>query len=176
MLPPSARNAAAFVICAVLAGCTLFDSPPQPPCPRVVTLGEAKKVTLYRSGPGRDLTDVRFQGDIANLVPSCDYDDDGFVDVDVDVEMVFSRGPAAQGDVGSYVYFVAITDPADNIIAKREFPIDVEFPSAALRVGVIEEVTQRIFFAPGSDASGHRIFIGFQLTREQLDDLRSRRN
>ncbi|MFQ5958244.1 MAG: hypothetical protein ACE5LF_02635, partial [Alphaproteobacteria bacterium] len=142
---------------------------------RVVTLGEAKKVTLFRSGPGRDLTDVRFEGDIANLVPSCEYDNDGFVDVDVAIEMVFSRGPAAEGDIGSYEYFVAITDPTDNIIAKRVFPMDVEFPSSALRVGVIEEVTQRIFFTPEPDASQHRIFVGFQLSREQLDYLRSRR-
>ena len=139
-------------------------------------LGDATEVTEFRPGPGRDLTDVRFEGEIAGLESDCDYDEDGFVDVEVAVNLALSRGPAAEGNVGHYEYFVAIADPSDTIITKQSFPLDVEFPGAALRVEVQEEVRiERIVFAPAADASRFRVFVGFQLTRDQLDYLRRRR-
>lgn len=163
------RHATIGLVALVLAGCGIFVSTVQPPCPSVVVLGDAQKVTIFRPGPGRDLTDVRFEGGIAALTPTCEYDDDGFVDTDVAIDMSFQRGPAAEVNVGHYEYFIAITDGSDEIIAKRVFPIDVEFPEGARRVTVTEQVSQRIYFAPGDDGSRHRIFVGFQLTREQLE-------
>ncbi|MFQ5784049.1 MAG: hypothetical protein ACE5H8_04405 [Alphaproteobacteria bacterium] len=136
---------------------------------------EAKQLTLFRPGPGRDLTDVRYESEIAGLAMQCEYDSDGFVDVDVDVDFTFSRGPAADDTPGQFEYFVAITDPDGKIIAKRVFPLAPEFPELVLRIGVTEQLHQRIFLAPGKDASAHRIFIGFQLSRAQLEELRARR-
>ena len=132
-------------------------------------LDEAARVTLFRPGPARDLTDVRFEGIIARAAAGCEYDPSGLVVVDATIDMVFSRGPAADGDIGRFTYFVAITDPNQSVVARREFSLDVEFPGEAKRVQAREQVTQRFDFAPAGDASRHRIFVGFQLTREQLD-------
>lgn len=168
---------AAPLLGALVAGCSaLFGSDaPQPPCPRAVVVGDAQKLTQFRPGLGRDLTDVQFEIEIVGLAPVCEYDENGYVDADVAINMSVVRGPAAEGKPGHYEYFVAITNPNDEIIAKRVFPVDVEFPEAILRVGVTEEITQRIAYAPEPDASRHRIFVGFQLTRDQLDYVRSRR-
>lgn len=176
-LPRRIRGAAAVLLGAVLAGCTaLFGGgEPQPPCPRAVVVGDVQKLTQFREGLGRDLTDVRFEAAIIGLAPACEYDEDGFVDADVAITMSIARGPAAEGNVSHYEYFVAITNPAGEIIAKRVFSVDVAFPEAILRVAVTEEITQRIAYAPEPDASRHRIFVGFQLTRDQLDYVRSRR-
>ncbi len=169
-------RAAAPLLGAVLTGCMLFGKgAPQPPCPRTAVVGDTQKVTQFRPGPGRDLTDIQFEGQIAGLLPDCDYDEDGFVDAGIVISMAFVRGPAAEGNLGRYEYFVAIADAAGEIIAKRVFAIAVEFPEAILRVGATEEITQRIYYAPEPDAGEHRIFVGFQLTQEQLDYIRSRR-
>ena len=117
--------------------------------------------------------EARFVGEITDLAFNCDYDDDGFVDVDVTIDLELSRGPAAGGDFGHYEYFVAVTDPRDTIIDKRIVAIDVKFPDDAPTVTRTEEVRWRIVFAPQPDARRHRVVVGFQLTREQIDHNRS---
>ena len=166
---------AAAATAAALAGCALFDDDPQPPCPRVFVLAEAEEVLQFRSGPGRDLTDIQFEAEITGLKSGCEYQEEGFVDVGVTMSFALSRGPAAEGDVGHFEYFVAITSPRETIIAKQVFALDVEFPGGAPRGAVTDDLTQRIYFRPFADASLYRILVGFQLTRDQIDYLRSRR-
>jgi hypothetical protein len=156
----------------VLAGCTVFDKGPQLPCPRAVILSDAAEMKEYRPGPGRDLTDVLYEGEIVGMSSSCEYDDDGYVDSDVVLTVGLARGPAAEGNIGRFAYFVAITNPDDKIIAKQVFPVEVEYPGFGPRVVVQEEISQRIHYAPNADARFYRIFIGFQLTQDQLDYLR----
>ena len=40
---------------------------------------------------------------------------------------------------------------------------------ASTRVAAREELTQRFSYIPAADANLYRIYVGFQLTREQLD-------
>ncbi len=172
---PAARllRRGAPLLMLLLAGCSLLSTTPQPACPRVVLVEEAREVTLYRDGPGRDLTDVRYQGAIAGFSSTCDYDlDAGRVTVDLDIQLAFSRGPAAREGEGRFDYFVAITDPNDKVIAKRVFSVTPEFPTGITRVGVTEALTQEIPYRPAKSASGYKIFVGFQLTREQLAEKR----
>ena len=163
------RKAAAGFLYVVLGGCGLFGDDVPLPCPRVMMLGDAQQVTVFRPGPGRDLTDVLHEGEITGVQAVCEYDDDGYVDVDVAIVMILSRGPAMEDDMGRFEYFVAVTDPEDRILAKEIFGVDVEFPVALMRVAVTEAVSQRIFFRDRPDARGHRVIVGFQLTREQLE-------
>jgi len=164
------------LIALVVSGCSLFGTAPQPPCPRVAMVDEARTVTLYREGPGRDLTDVRYEGAITGLSPVCEYDlEEGVVTVDLDVRLAFSRGPAADKNVGEFPYFVAIADPKDRVIAKRVFTVAPEFPTGIMRIGVVEQLTQEIRYKPAADASAFRIFVGFQLTRAQLEEKRRQR-
>ncbi len=162
-------------LCLVLAGCALFDKGPQLPCPRAVLLSEAAEMVEFRPGPGRDLTDVLYRGELVVMSWTCEYDDDGYVDSDVVLAVGLERGPAAEGNIGRFTYFVAITNPADKIIAKQVFPVEVEYPGFGPRVAVQEEVSQRIHYAPNADARYYRIIIGFQLTQDQLDFLRRSR-
>ena len=160
------------LVCLGLAGCTVFDEGPQLPCPRAVVLSEAAEMIEFRPGPGRDLTDELYRGEILGMSSTCEYDDDGYVDSDVLLTVGLTRGPAAEGNTGRFTYFVAITNPDDKVIAKQVFPVEVEYPGFGPRVAVQEEVGQRIHYAPNADARLYRIFIGFQLTQDQLDYLR----
>ena len=82
----------------------------------------------FLPGPGRDLTDVLYTGEVIGLESTCEYDEDGYVDNDVLLTIGLSKGPAAEGNAGRFTYFVAITDPAERIIAKEVFPVEVEYP------------------------------------------------
>ena len=170
-----ARGAATLLLFVVLAGCGLFTTAQQQTCPRVTLLEEVARVTQFRPSPVRDLTDMQFEGRIAGVGSRCKYGQTGLVDVTATIDMVFSRGPAADSEMGSFEYFVVITNPGEEIIAKRVFSLDVAFPAAATRVAAREELTQRFSYIPAANANLYRIYVGFQLTREQLDYERTLR-
>ena len=169
------RRATVTALFLVLAGCGLFGGDILLPCPRSVVLADAAELVDFRPGPGRDLTDVRLEAAISGVRRECEYDEDGFVDVDLDVAIELTRGPALEGGAARAEYFVVITDPEEKVVAKRVFVLDVEFPGAALRARTIQELTQRIHYLPEPSAAAYRIFVGFQLTRDQLDYLRARK-
>ncbi len=169
------RRATVTALFLVLAGCGLFADDILLPCPRGVVIADAATLVEFRPGPGRDLTDVRLEAAISGVRSDCVYDEDGFVDVDLDVAIDLTRGPALEGKAARAEYFVVITDPEEKVVAKRVFVLDVEFPGAALRARTIQELTQRIHYLPEPSAAAYRIFVGFQLTRDQLDYLRARK-
>jgi hypothetical protein len=169
-----ARLLAIAALVLPLAACGLFDDPP-PPCPLVSIMDQAKEVTNYRAGPGRDLTDVTYHVAIGDLAYECDYDfDDGrnSVTIAFNILLVAERGPAAEGGRIEVPYFVAVTDPERRILAKRQFSAILEFDGNAVRTQKVEELAQVIPFPHDADGSEYRSFIGLQLTREQLDEIR----
>lgn len=157
-----------------LASCGLFEDPPLP-CPLVSIMDQAKQVTFYRPGPGRDLTDITYHVGIRDLAYECDYDFDDMgnrVAVNFNVLFVAERGPAAEQGRVEIPYFVAMTDPGQNILTKKRFTAALEFEGNAVRAQKVEELAQLIPFPLHADGSEYKSFIGIQLTPGQLDDIR----
>ena len=160
-------------LCLGLTGCAaLFGEDVQPPCPQAVTVADAQNMTAHRPGPGRDLTDVVVDGSIIRVSTGCEYEDLGRVDATVGIDLELSLGPAAQGGAGQWQYFVMVTNPDLEFVAKRVFTVDLQFEQAVFRTRIREAVTTAFDYAPWPDASKFRIFVGFQLTRDQLEYLR----
>ena len=78
-------------------------------------------------------------------------------------------GPAASERIGQFNFFVALTDPAERIMAKEVFASPLEFQETQRRSGVVEQIEQRFTLKSGERAVQYAILIGFQLTRDQLD-------
>ncbi|MBI07765.1 MAG: hypothetical protein CMM54_12365 [Rhodospirillaceae bacterium] len=157
-----------------LVSCGLFADPP-PPCPLVSIMDRAKQVTLYRPGPGRDLTDVTYQVEIRDLAYGCDYEFDDIgnrVTVDFNILFVANRGPAAEQDRIEIPYFVAVADPSKNILNKKQFFVTLEFEGNVVRTQNIEELLQIIPYPRDDDGSDYKSFVGIQLTPAQLEDIR----
>jgi hypothetical protein len=162
----------------VLASCNLFGSAP-PPCPQVAIMDQAKKVTFYRPGPGRDLTDVTFEVAIRDLAYECsyDFDDDGnSVTVNYNVLFVARRGPAAAADQVEVPYFSAVTNAARQILAKEQFTATLQFSGNEVRTQSVQELTQTIPFSPGVNIWDYHSFIGLQLTLAQLEESKRERS
>lgn len=141
-------------------------------------MDQAKKVTFYRPGPGRDLTDVAFEVAIGDIAYECSYDFDDAGDsvaIDLNVLFVGQRGPAAVQDRIVVPYFAAVTNPGRRILAKKLFKVELIFEGNTVRAQVVEELAQTIPFPAGADASAYKSFIGLQLTTQQLEDLRRER-
>ena len=138
-------------------------------------MNQAKKVTFYRPGPGRDLTDVAFDVRIGDIAFECSYDFDdagNSVAINLNILFVAQRGPAAVQDRIKVPYFAAVTNSARRILAKKQFTVELVFEGNAVRSQVVEELAQIIPFPAGSNGSAYKSFIGLQLTPRQLEDLR----
>lgn len=162
----------AVVAVGLLAGCSSLGLSDPPTanlgCPKVAIVRDTSKVTQFRAGQGRDLTDVTSRAALVDFQGGCDYGRDG-VSVDFSLRLVAERGPALTGNEAVYRYFVAIARPDHSIIAKREFDTSVTFPAGATRAGSEESLTQTIPLPEGEDAGAYQVLLGFQLSPEQLD-------
>ncbi len=157
-----------------LAGCGLF-SDPEPPCPGIVILEQARALTLYRDGPGRDLSDVTFEVELVTVASNCAYDIDdegGAVGMEFILLIRGTRGPAAEADAVSVPFFVAIADPERRIVAKEIFTADLAFGESRAWTQISQEIEQRIPLQSERLGPAYDTFIGFQLTRAQLEDAR----
>jgi len=168
------RFLAAVLPAGVLAACGIFDEEGRPPpCPIAAVVGDARTLALYAPGPGRDLTDVRFEAAIGATVVACEFDENELT-AELRVEIIAQRGPADRDRRGNFEYFVAIADRDRNILAKERFTMAIEFPGNRTRVGVFEELEQTIYLKPGESGDDYDIYVGFQLSEDQLRENRAR--
>ncbi|MDD9990512.1 MAG: hypothetical protein OXP75_01810 [Rhodospirillales bacterium] len=161
---------AASVLVA-LAGCNPFADPP--PCPRVSILKEARLLTLYGDGPGREASDVAFVLELRSVSSDCDYDvgdQGGGVEVTFALPIRATRGPAAASDRVSVPFFVAIADPTRQIIAKEVFTAQIAFEADSASAQTVEEIEQWIPLGPGEFGVSYETLVGFQLTPAQLGE------
>lgn len=144
-------------------------------CPQAYMVKDATRSTAYAPGGGRDLIDIEFNAEIVDISWDCLYETEKrFVDVEVQFFVRALRGPASEERQTTFPYFVVVADPAGTVLAKRIFGIDVDFPGNALEIGHVETVRQRIRFPTLAGAAEYTIFVGFQLTPEQLEEARAR--
>jgi hypothetical protein len=157
----------------VLAACSQGIERPPPPCPDIVVVKDAADITLFKDGPGRDLTDVVLEAQIVRFGGFCETDIDedtntGEVTVDLQVLFRATRGPASTSREASLRYFIAISDRNDAILARAEFDSDIAFEGNRNRVAYLEELTQKIPLKAGELGDAYRVYVGFQLSDEAL--------
>lgn len=150
---------------ALLAGCA--SEPETRPCPRAVVLNDAARQVKF-NGQGRDLTDVLFEAEITtgNLV--CEYDEN-VLDVDLEVNVVASRGPANTDRLANITYFIAVSQTDQTVLAREEFDITIPFPGNRTRVSGMEEIGQVITLPQGMDGGDYVIYVGLELTRDEIE-------
>ena len=157
-----------------LAGCTADQDVILPACPKVTILDDTSTLTRFRDGPGRDLTDVDFNGEVVRLTGSCLYDVDsdtgaGILNMELQVEVKVDRGPANRDRTAEFEYFVSILDTGGKIVAKEIFPFKVEFYGKKVTSKDTDApITMTIPFAAGQSGRDFSVFVGFQLTPDEI--------
>ena len=158
----------------LVAGCSSQQSASVLTCPQVFLVQDATHYVDYAPGAGTDLIDVRYDARIINVEWLCTFTtDENRVEMEVRFGMRAMMGPSAQEARGRFPYFVVVEDPDGNIIAKQVFGIDIGFPGNSIEIGHIESVFQKLTYASLARASEYTVYIGFQLTPEQLARIRA---
>ncbi len=178
-------GAALIVLLSMLgvAGCSSSDEPPPSQiCPRISALGDAAMLTKFAVGIGRDLTDVDHEIRIVDIRFGCqfteDENDNPILAVAVAPVFEASRGPANSDRQAQFNYFVAIADQQRTILNKQTFELRVAFPGNRSRVTISPDdppVTVDIPPVPGQSGTSYHVFVGLQLTPDELQYNRRRR-
>ena len=154
-----------------LASCA--SEPETRPCPQAVVLSDAGRQVKF-NGAGRDLTDVLFEATIETGRLVCEYDEN-LLDVSLQVQIFASRGPANSDRLANLNYFVAVASTGETVLARESFDIAIPFPGNRTRISALEEIGQVISLPEGTDGGYYRIYIGFDLTPEELEYNRANR-
>ncbi len=164
------RSIALFTALLALSACKAFDKEEPPICPRVSALADSIAMTKFRSGPGRDLTDVELKAEMTSYHGSCLYDAEAkqmrlTLEVGIDAE----RRPALAGRRADISYYIAIPAFYPDPQAKQVLPVTLEFSEASNRVHYTDgEVEISIPMADMKDLPKYEVFVGLQLTPEEL--------
>jgi hypothetical protein len=162
--PHAGLVALALLLPLLAAACA--DKGPPPPCPRVVGVPGSQSVSRY-SPAGRDLTDVVYEATFQNAVLSCTYDGDA-IDADMQVTIVAARGPANVDRKAALAYFVAVATRDNNVLARKEFDLEIPFPEDKTRIAAVEEISQHIPLKEGQTGADYVIYVGLALTPDEL--------
>ena len=161
---------------AIVTACSSDSSGPQYTCPSVSILAEAATVTHFGPGSGRDLVDVDHEARMFDVTSGCTYegrpgDASANMVVAVAPSIDVTRGPANTDRIAQFTYFVSVVDPDGSVRNKQEFPVTVQFEGNRSRLTFRDDdppIIITLSAAPGTRPSAASIYLGFQLTAEDL--------
>ena len=153
---------------------------PIPACPKIKLLRDASQFTQFRPGPGRDITDIVVEARLTGFRGDCGYtEDDGkFTSVDVSLRPLFqvTRGPANRARSADVTFFVAIPKYYPASAGRSEFRTRIAFPANRNSLDIISgEIEIKVPLVRGTKGPDIDIFLGFVVSREQLERNRQRR-
>lgn len=165
---------AASTVGLLVSACGLFDKDVRYQCPAVFILEDARELTRFKPGPGRDITDILFQAEIVNFVGDCDYDE-GLAEIQLSVQIRVERGPANKGREIAFDYFVAIPQFQSQPEGKNVFSVAGAFEGSLTRMQYQDDLEMTVPVKVPTDGAALEIILGFQLTPEELTFNRSRK-
>lgn len=159
----------------VLTSCaTTEDEKPKPKrlCPQVAILRPLERMEDY----GSDWPDPSTLVSIATMQKiegQCRYEDTG-VEVGFELSMMAERGPRLGGEKVSFPYAISLIDTDDNVRAKEIMTAEFTFADGAKQALLSQPLRVFVPLNKDEDASGFRVLTGFQLTEEQLKQMRDK--
>jgi hypothetical protein len=165
-----------LVLALAAAGLSACSNETLPPCPSVRVDSTTARLIKFGDGGGQTVNDLAYQAEVVAYQGVCEFSDDG-VEVQMDLDFSILTGPAVKAGRESIYYFVAVPQLFPRPEGKRVFEIK---QSLAGRAGVKERVREnnlRVFIPlkPNEPAASYDVYVGLQLTAEQLDYNRSQR-
>ena len=158
----------------ILSACEIAK-PVEVSCPKVKVLEDVGNITRFRDGPGRDITDIILEAEFQRVAGECEVSDE-FVEVAIYVELTAAQGAALRNPSADASIFMAVADPEKRILSRRAMPIKFAFPGNRSRISYIERFLVDIPKTEAQKAENFVVYMGFEMTREELEFNRSEQN
>lgn len=146
------------------------DRPNAGPCPLMGVLAESSRLVQFQEPGVERYANIAFTGEVRGVRGLCRYIDADPINVAMQVDFAFGRGPAAASETKTYRYWVAVARRGRAPIEKSYFDLEVEFREGEPVVTRTEEIERIIIPRANADTSGENfeILVGLDLTPEQL--------
>lgn len=164
---------ASGVAAAAVAGCTPTGFPPA--CPQLSLIdGASSLLRLAGNGTQSDIRNLVLAAKIEAVPASCRFSGAHGVAATLRVQFTVERGPAATSRDVSMRYFVAAAQ-GKTILDEQDYVVKGTFPPNVDRM-TLEGQPIDLLFPVGASGSvaGYHIYVGFRLTKAELDANRAR--
>jgi hypothetical protein len=153
----------------LLAGCVADPDEKAPECPNAFLRPDASTVTRY-DGRGTDLTNLVLSGRLQDVQGTCKGVIGGKQEkAKAHVDMILTRGPAAQGREVDVPYVVAVTR-GGQVLEKQLKTQHVVFPPNVDTVQVTGDDVTFLFPTPHfMSGKNYSIYFLFELTQAELE-------
>lgn len=156
-----------------LAGCTPSGFPPA--CPQLSLIqGASDLVRLANNASSGDIRSLILAARIQAVPATCKFVGRDSVGAQVRVQFAVQRGPAATSRDVELHYFVAATK-GQTILDEQDYVTKGTFPANVDRMTLIGDPIN-LLFPVGADqsAAGYQIYVGFRLSKAELDANRAK--
>lgn len=144
------------------------------PCPLLGVLYDSSRMVEF-TAPEERFANVAYTAEMRGVRGLCRYTGSNPIEMSVQIDMAFGKGPAATRASRTYRYWVAVTRSNLAPVEKQYFDVDVNFPRGQDRMAG-SEVIQKIVIPRANDTisgANFEILVGFELTPAQLAFNRS---
>lgn len=139
------------------------------PCPLLGVLYDSSRLVEFK-GEGERYANVAYTGEMRGVRGLCRYTGSNPIEMSLDIEMAFGKGPAGEASSRVYRYWVAVTRSNSAPIEKHYFDVTVNFPRGEDRMAGADTI-QRIVIPRANDTvsgANFEILVGFELTPAQI--------
>ncbi|MDH3336068.1 MAG: hypothetical protein OEL50_05435 [Rhodospirillaceae bacterium] len=161
-----------------LAGCSTTTNDTSLECPEVSILSEGSNLVRFAPGTRAAEQNIIHEELFDGFGGSCEHNiDDGVMSVEIIPQITSIKGPANTDGMARFEYFVALSDDRGKIINKQRFPVTITYPDDSGQTVWQEEipVVLTLPLKDGESAAKWRVFMGLQLTRDELKYTKSER-
>ena len=144
------------------------------PCPLLGVLYDSSRLVEFNA-PEERFANVAYTAEMRGVRGLCRYTGSNPIEMGIQIDMAFGKGPAAPRGSRTYRYWVAVTRSNLSPVEKQYFDVKVDFPRGTDRMAG-SEVIQKIVIPRANDTisgANFEILVGFELTPEQLAFNRS---
>lgn len=139
------------------------------PCPLLGVLYDSSRLVEFKGG-GERFANVAYTGELRGVRGLCRYTGANPIEMSLEIDMAFGKGPAAENSSRVYRYWVAVTRSNMAPIEKQYFDVKVDFPRGEDRMAGSEKIERIVIPRANDTISGanFEILVGFDLTPEQI--------
>jgi hypothetical protein len=165
------RLVASSLLLFSLAACGTSDStdsangPLPTSCPQVAVI---RDLSVYQYPPAADESNLVISARMGNIKGGCSYDEKGNM-IEASFQVASIHGANTAGHRARVPFFISVLDASDNVVRKEVYEIPVVFEGNSRETYNSVPINPRVALPSGADASQYRVFLGFQLTKEQVD-------
>ena len=141
-------------------------------CPRVEAVEDLSAISEFSNLADPSQYNLISSAHIAKVETACSYNERA---VTVDLKMVFEGNLGPHGRTSpsnkpyfSYPFFVAVTSPGGEILAKEVFAASMTYEAGSNRQTYHESMRQIIPVESQDRGARYKILVGFQLNPDQL--------